>query len=458
MALGTDDASRRTIGRYSLHGEIAVGGMGAVHLARVIEPGGPGRTVAVKRAHPHLAREPDFVLMFLDEARLSLRIRHPNVVSTIDAMSVPPDLLLVMEYVHGESLWRLSRAANAKGERVPVAVAAATVVDALRGLHAAHEATDDDGETLGIVHRDVSPHNILVGVDGIARIVDFGIAKAAGRLHSTQGSAVTGKFAYMAPEQIRDEPVSRLTDTYAAGIVLWELLTGERLFAGRTDAETIHKCLVARVRAPSRFAPDLGPRVDEVLKKALSRDPSLRYATAEEMARDVEGCLPVATRDDVGAWVRSMASDTLAARAETVAEIERTHPGASFSARRTKLALVGALVALLAGAGLVTFAAIHGRPAPAAAPLLAPSPSLVTAPPAPAPAAPASAADSVSTTDVPSAAQAPAPSPSASTVATRPAARPARPRPTPRPGRARSCDPPYSVDAQGRQIFKPECM
>ena len=159
-----------------------------------------------------------------------------------------------MDYVHGESLWKLVRALKERNERVPVPIAAAILVDTLHGLHAAHEATDERGAPLGIVHRDVSPQNILVGADGVTRLVDFGIAKAAGRLHSTRDSSVKGKYAYMAPEQVRGEPVSRLTDTYAAAIVFWELLTGERLFVGKTEAETIHKCLVARVQPPSLFA------------------------------------------------------------------------------------------------------------------------------------------------------------------------------------------------------------
>src|SRR5580704_4176495 len=169
----------QVIGRYAIYDEIASGGMASVHFGRFAGASGFARTVAIKRAHPHLAREPEFVLMFLDEARLAARIRHPNVVATIDVLSTPNDLALVMEYVHGESLWRLIRSAQEQGERAPLPIAAAILIDTLHGLHAAHEATDEQGAPLGIVHRDVSPQNILVGADGISRLVDFSIAKAA---------------------------------------------------------------------------------------------------------------------------------------------------------------------------------------------------------------------------------------------------------------------------------------
>ncbi|HEY2512671.1 MAG TPA: serine/threonine-protein kinase, partial [Polyangiaceae bacterium] len=311
------------MGRYDIFGEIASGGMASVYFARQGGPSGFSRTVAIKRAHPHLSRDPDFALMFLDEARLASRIRHPNVVSTIDVLQTSSDLALVMDYVHGESLWKLMSRLREREERVPLPVAAAILVDALHGLHAAHEATDERGEPLGIVHRDVSPQNILVGTDGITRLVDFGIAKAAGRLHSTKDSSVKGKFAYMAPEQVRGEPVSRLTDTYAASIVLWELVTGERLFVGKSDAETIHKCLVARARPPSMFHPDLPRAIDDIVKRGLSREPAKRYQTARELALDIEACVPAIRPSEVGAWVERVAGDTLAARGRLLSDIER---------------------------------------------------------------------------------------------------------------------------------------
>ncbi len=434
----------RVVGRYAIHGEIASGGMAAVHFARLTGTAG-ARTVAVKRAHPHLAREKEFALMFLDEGRTAMRVRHPNVVSTLDVLRTGDDLVLVMDYVHGESLWNLVRAAKEIDERVPVPIVAAILIDTLHGLQAAHEATDEHGAPLGIVHRDVSPQNILVGADGVTRLVDFGIAKAAGRLHSTHDSSVKGKYAYMAPEQVRGEHVSAVTDTYAASIVLWELLTGERLFVGKTEAETIHKCLVGRVQAPSLVAPSQGTTFDALLKKGLSRDPAARYATARAMASDLEACVAAAVPAEVAAWVTRIAGDALAARARTIAEIERSESRVRGRSRRGAIAL--ALVLTTIPAALIAVQ-IAKRREPTLSPReVAIAIALDAAPPTPAavPSAP----------EAPSAAP-PDAAPKATSPITRPPSRATPPR-SRHPKRA-ACDPPYSIDSDGKQIFKPECM
>src|SRR5262245_16586952 len=176
-----------------MYDEIAAGGMATVHLGRVLGDAGFARTVAIKRLHPHYAKDPEFVSMFVDEARLAARITHPNVVSTVDAVTMGSELFLVMEYVHGESLAGLFYAAQHAGIRIPPAVAVAVVADVLYGLHAAHEARGEDGQPLGIVHRDISPPNILVGVDGVARVLDFGIAKAIVRVQTTREGQLKGK-------------------------------------------------------------------------------------------------------------------------------------------------------------------------------------------------------------------------------------------------------------------------
>ncbi|MEQ9319388.1 MAG: serine/threonine-protein kinase [Polyangiaceae bacterium] len=214
-----DGQQGRVLGRYVLCGELASGGMATVHLARHLGPHGFCRSVAVKRLHEGHAKDPDFVAMFLDEARLASRIHHPNVASIIDVISTPSDLCLVMDYLHGESLAQLQR--RAEGKPIEVPIAAAIVVDALRGLHAAHEVTDMDGTKLELVHRDVSPQNLFVGADGVTRVLDFGIAKASSRSQVTRDGQVKGKLAYMAPEQIRSEPADRRVDVFATGVVLW---------------------------------------------------------------------------------------------------------------------------------------------------------------------------------------------------------------------------------------------
>src|SRR5579859_8016688 len=215
--MGEPGGSRQVLGgRYVLCGEIAAGGMATVYSGRMIGPAGFTRTVAIKRLHAQYARDPEFVTMFVDEIRMTSHISHPNVVPTIDVVADGGELSLVMEYVAGESLARLRQMAYKRGWRVPPHISTAIMAGALYGLHAAHEAKDDRGEDLGLVHRDVSPQNILIGVDGSVKMVDFGVAKAAGRMQMTRAGQLKGKVAYMSPEQVSGQfPVSRQSDVYA---------------------------------------------------------------------------------------------------------------------------------------------------------------------------------------------------------------------------------------------------
>jgi serine/threonine protein kinase len=204
--------------------------MASVHIGSLTGPAGFRRTVAVKRLHPQYAKDPEFVAMFMDEARLAARIQHQNVVATLDVVASDEELYVVMEYVAGESLARLMRLSACREERVTANVAGAILVGVLHGLHAAHELRDDRGEPLAIVHRDVSPQNILVGADGAAHLIDFGIAKARGRAQVTQEGEIKGKMSYMPPEQLLSREVDRRVDIFAASVVFWEVLTGRRLF------------------------------------------------------------------------------------------------------------------------------------------------------------------------------------------------------------------------------------
>ncbi len=311
----------RKIGRYVLFDEIAAGGMATVHLGKLRGPVGFSRTVAIKRLHPEYARDPQFVSMFLDEARLASRVRHPNVVPTLDVVTTEGQLFLVMEYVQGVSLASLLDAASARRERVPSRIVAAIVSGALMGLHAAHEARDEDGHNLGIVHRDVSPSNVLVGTDGMARVLDFGVAKAAGRMHNTRGNVLKGTLGYIAPEQFNKENIDRRADIYSASVMLWEALCGKPLFEGETEYAVIAKALFGEVQLPSTVDPALAP-FDAVVMKGLDREPDHRFDTAREMALAIEDCAGTASNAAVAEWLTQIAGQTLAERAQVLANVE----------------------------------------------------------------------------------------------------------------------------------------
>lgn len=301
--------------------------MATIHLGRLAGPVGFARTVAIKRLHPPFAKDPEFVSMFLDEARLASRVVHPNVVSTLDVVSEDGEIFLVMEYVPGESLAQLLKAAP--DSRVPPSLATAVMMGVLHGLHAAHEATREDGRAMFMVHRDVSPQNILVGTDGLARVLDFGIAKATARLQVTQEGQLKGKLGYMAPEQLEGQLVDRRTDVYAVGVVLWEALTGLRLFYGKDGAAILSTSARAAIAPPSQVAPGVPPELDPIVLKALSFRREDRYASARDMAMALEATNLLAYPREVGEWVERTASVAIERRSEALARLEETRISSS---------------------------------------------------------------------------------------------------------------------------------
>ena len=285
------DEGERQFGRYHLRYEIAAGGMATVFLARSKGPAGFDRAVALKRIHPHLAKKKEFVEMFLDEARLSARITHPNVCSVFDFGEVSGTYFMAMEYLVGQPLSSLLRAMNSQPEiassRRWHVLAAKIIADACEGLHAAHELTDERGKKLGVVHRDCSPHNIFVTYDGAVKVVDFGVAMSEGRLHHTQTGALKGKLGYMSPEQVRGREVDRRLDVWALGVCLWELLAVKRLFGKRQEVELIQAVASEPIAPPSSVRPGIPPELDRIVMRALERDLDRRYPTARAMARDL---------------------------------------------------------------------------------------------------------------------------------------------------------------------------
>jgi eukaryotic-like serine/threonine-protein kinase len=305
------------VGRYELLHELASGGMATVYLGRALGVAGFERIVAIKVCHAHLTRDDEFVAMFLDEARLAAKIHHPNVVATLD-VGIDGLLHMVMEYIEGDRLLGVMRAARRANAQIPIEIALRIIVDTVSGLHAAHELCNAQGQPLNIVHRDVSPQNVLVGFDGITKLADFGIAKAEARAVETKvDGAVKGKVPYMAPEQLLGESIDRQVDIFAIGVVLWETLTGRRLFRGDSEPETMRKVLHEPIHPPSTYRSDVPPELDAVVMHTLARARSERFRTASAVAEALENCrVKIASQRAVSAYMRELLGAEYSARVE----------------------------------------------------------------------------------------------------------------------------------------------
>ena len=312
--------ARVRLGNYQPLLELAAGGMATVYLARQLGAAGFERLVVIKRVHRALLKDREAYDMLIDEARVASLIRHPNVVPVIDVVEADGEIFLVLEYVESIPMSALLAAARAAGGegRLPSAVASRILVDVLAGLHAAHEASDMKGHKLEVVHRDVSPQNVIVGVDGVARLIDFGIAKATRRVTVTSAGVMKGKFGYMAPEQAKQLPLDRRADVFSAGIVAFEALTGRRLFAGEDQGDILLATLLADVPEPTSLAPDLPAKLDFVVQTALARDREERFQTAAAFQVALETALPPAPAREVAELVARHGGDALARRRDAL--------------------------------------------------------------------------------------------------------------------------------------------
>jgi serine/threonine-protein kinase len=308
LIVGASSASSKAnvpdrVGRYEILLPIASGGMATVYLARTVASNGSVAEVALKLTHAHLRSSVEFANGLVEEGRLAARIRHPNVVSVLDVGDDPMGVYLVMEYVDGDTLAGLTRGSAA----IPVPMGARLLVDALAGLHAAHELREDDGTLVGVVHRDFTPQNILVGTDGVARLADFGIAKAASRVGYTRTGIVKGKIAYMSPEQAHGTPLDRRCDVWAAGVVAWEIFAGRRLHANDDDVATLLKVATLTPPLLRSVAPQVPEAIEAVVAGALEMDVRNRYLTAYELATQLaEACratIGLAEVDEVASWM-----------------------------------------------------------------------------------------------------------------------------------------------------------
>jgi serine/threonine-protein kinase len=352
------------LGNNELLLRIGRGGMATVWVARE-RVDNSDRIVAVKAMLPHLAGETEFVSMFIDEVRLVRAIHHPNVVEVYDVGKQDGTMWMSMEWVEGESLHTIISEAG-KRRAIPPEMAVRILADAAAGLHAAHELRDETGALRGVVHRDVSPHNILIGTQGQVKLVDFGVAKALGRIsEATQGGQLKGKFGYMSPEQARGKKVDRRSDVFSLGIVLFELTTNRRLFRGNNDVDTLRLVLAGRVPRPSSIDPSYPPKLEAIVMRALERELSDRYQTADELRRDLEGYLKeeriVVARSGLAGLLKRVMGERIEQRRKAVRRAVKAVDGLAESAA----ALISGDAAFVGGAhdsasGISTVGDPHG--------------------------------------------------------------------------------------------------
>ena len=426
-----------SIGRYLLQRQIARGGMATIHLARLVGDEGFSRIVAAKRLHPEFAEDHEFVAMFLDEARIASKVHHKNVVPVLDVVSSGEEVVLVQEYVHGVPLSWLLKATLNSGEQIPVNIAVSIACQVLAGLQATHDAVDEVGAPLGIVHRDVSPQNVMIATDGTARLLDFGVAKAIAAAHVTREGTYKGKLAYSAPEQIRGQATTQ-SDVYSLSVLLWELLVGQRMHSkAKSGAELVSNVLngtlptMREALAQDRAWDNLSPAerrlliaLDPIVQKGLALDLGERWARASEMEEALFAAVTPAPQGAVAAWLRAIGNEFIDKRDRMIAAEEASFrrispsraplPGSTRgsgihlraltgspveivesqvvrSETKAKRRQIAIIAACLVGAFLLGGLFLHGSPEPGPEAAQPAAHTRVEAPPAaaPAPAAPA---------------------------------------------------------------------
>ncbi len=300
--------------RYRIIEKIDAGGMAEIYRGEAVSLEGFSRAVAIKRILPSMCSDPKFVSMFLDEARLSMQLTHGNIVQIFDLGKADDTYFVVMELIEGLNLRRLMQKSIDTGKPFPVPIACYVTMEICRGLAYAHEKDGADGKPLSIVHRDVSPPNVLLSKQGEVKITDFGLAKAASHVTGTDAGVIKGKFAYLSPEVVDGKEVDLRTDVYAVGIMLWEMLTGRKLFAGQTDLATVELVRKGNVEKPSTLRTELDEELDRTVLKALARNPKRRFQSARALEAALSAYLYKhnyrVTASDVGEWLRQLESDT----------------------------------------------------------------------------------------------------------------------------------------------------
>jgi serine/threonine-protein kinase len=364
-------------GRYTLIRKIAHGGMATLYLARLDGPRGFEKFFALKKIHPHLAEEREFVEMFLDEARFASLIQHPNVVQIFELGEERGDYFFAMEYLEGESLAAVGRELDRREVPPPRPLLAHIVARTATGLHAAHELRGADGEPLGLVHRDVSPHNVLVTFDGVVKLVDFGIAKAAGRLSQTTTGELKGKYAFMSPEALLgSRAVDRRSDIFSLGVVLYEITTLRRLFKDESEPATLDNVARCHVPLPTSFDPAYPRELEAIVLRALQRKPADRYQTAAELAADLDAYVEASgervTSTSLGHWMSELFAEQASDKRRILNLARRAPPTASSSiapvTRRVPPWLAYGILSAI-GALVVTLTSLLATSSPADVPV-----------------------------------------------------------------------------------------
>jgi eukaryotic-like serine/threonine-protein kinase len=308
IALNELDGDR--IGKYRIIAELGHGGMAEVFLAVAMGPAGFNKLLVIKQLKAELVADPDFVSMFIDEARLAARVNHANIVQTIEVGEDNGRYFIAMEYLDGQAVHRVQHRSSAEGKKIPLSTMLRVLSETLVGLHHAHELRDYDGKALNVVHRDITPHNLFLTYDGQVKIVDFGIAKAANSNHETAAGMLKGKVAYMAPEQVKGEPIDRRADLFSVGVMLWEAVAGRRMWQGLQEVTILHRLFSSDFPKLTDYNPNTPPELLRIITKALQFDRNDRYETAHDFQVELEAYLKtlddVPTLREIGAFVTEM--------------------------------------------------------------------------------------------------------------------------------------------------------
>jgi serine/threonine protein kinase len=321
-------------GKYYLLERINVGGMAEVFKAKAYGVEGFERLVAVKRILPNIAEDKEFITMFIDEAKIAVQLNHANIAQIFDLGRVEDSYFIALEFVHGKDLRAIFDTFRQLAETMPIAQACFIIMKVCEGLDYAHNKRDPASRELNLVHRDISPQNILLSYEGEIKIIDFGIAKAAGKASKTQAGILKGKFGYMSPEQVRGMPLDRRSDIFSVGIVLYELLTGERLFVGESDFSTLEKVRNVEILPPSTYNRRIPEELERIVLKALARDVEDRYQNAIDLHDELQAFMYTAgefySRKDLASWMKRIWADEIEEETNKLKEYQELPPPSAY--------------------------------------------------------------------------------------------------------------------------------